>query len=134
MAHAGQEIRGRDGFTLRIVSIDDDLLEMEASYSGEGAMPPTHLHPRQAEHFEVLEGGIRAIVDGDERTYSPGDTFDVPPGTPHTMGATTPTRMRWEVRPALRTAEFFERLHSGQITDGAAFLEEFSAEFRLVTD
>ena len=132
MAHAGQEIHGRDGFTLRLLRLEDEVLEMEASYSGKGAPPPEHLHPQQAERFEVLEGTIRAVIDGDERRYEQGDTFEVPPGTPHTMGAEAPTRMRWEVRPALRTAEFFERLHSGQVTDGAAFLEEFSDEFQLV--
>ncbi|MEA2442036.1 MAG: hypothetical protein QOH76_3460 [Thermoleophilaceae bacterium] len=129
VAHAGQEIHGRDGFTLRLIRIEDEVLEMEASYSGEGALPPEHLHPRQTERFEVLEGTIRASVDGSEHVYGTGDTFEVPPGTPHTMGAETPTRMRWEVRPALRTAEFFERLHSGQF--GPNFLEEFSEEFRL---
>lgn len=49
-----------------------------------------------------------------------------------------PARVLWEVRPALRTAEFFERLYAG--LDAAAaggdfdfggFLAEFSAEFRL---
>src|SRR3954467_8115645 len=114
MAHAGQEIHGSDGFVLRLIRIDDELLEMEASYSGSGAMPPEHLHPRQAERFEVLEGKISAIVDGNEHSYEQGDEFEVPPGTRHTMGAPTPTRLRWEVRPSLRTAEFFERLHSGQ--------------------
>jgi hypothetical protein len=46
--------------------------------------------------------------------------------------------MRWEVRPALRTAEFFERLY-GEAADGtpsstsiADLLEEFSDEIRLV--
>ena len=51
------------------------------------------------------------------------------------MAAEGPTRMRWEVRPALRTAEFFERLY-GEGPDSAremgdAFLTEFEAEFRL---
>jgi quercetin dioxygenase-like cupin family protein len=131
VAHAGQEIHGRDGFTLRLIRIEDEVLEMEASYGGSGAMPPEHLHPRQAERFEVLDGEIRAVIDGDERRYEQGDTFEVPPGTRHTMGATTPTRLRWEVRPALRTADFFERLNSGEVTDFAAFLDEYSEEFRL---
>jgi hypothetical protein len=42
--------------------------------------------------------------------------------------------VRWHVRPALRTAEFFERLYSGQVTVGAAFLREFEDEFRLTGD
>ena len=114
---------------------DGDLLEMEASYSGEAGMPPEHLHPKQAERFEVLEGRMRAIVDGEERVYEEGESFDVPPGTPHQMAAEGPTRMRWEVKPALRTAEFFERLY-GDGPDSAremgdAFLTEFEAVFRL---
>jgi hypothetical protein len=44
------------------------------------------------------------------------------------MAADGPTRVRWEVRPALRTAEFFERLFSG---GGEDLLTEFSAELRL---
>ena len=114
---------------------DGELLEMEASYSGEAGMPPEHLHPKQAERFEVLEGRMRAIVDGEERVYEEGESFDVPPGTPHQMAAEGPTRMRWEVKPALRTAEFFERLY-GDGPDsaremGESFLTEFEAEFRL---
>ena len=51
------------------------------------------------------------------------------------MGAEGPARMRWEVRPALRTAEFFERLY-GTGPDsarelGEKFFTEFSDEFRL---
>ena len=114
---------------------DGELLEMEASYSGEAEMPPEHLHPKQAERFEVLEGRMRAIVDGEERVYEEGESFDVPPGTPHQMASEGPTRMRWEVKPALRTAEFFERLYgdgpgSARVM-GERFLVEFEAEFRL---
>src|SRR3954452_22837145 len=90
---------------------DGELLEMEATYSGEAGMPPEHLHPKQAEHFEILEGSMRAVVGGEERVYEAGESFEVPEGTPHQMAAEGPTRMRWEVRPALRTAEFFERLY-----------------------
>ena len=135
MAHAGQVIEGRAGFRLKLLrtaaETGGELLEMEASYPGGAGMPPEHLHPSQAEHFEVLEGTILAVIDGVERRYETGDTIDVPPGTPHTMGPTDgPARTRWEVRPALRTAEFFERLHGdpSQIGD---VLADFSDEFRL---
>ena len=139
MPHAGQEIEGFGGHRLKLIKTGDEtggeLLEMEASYSGEAGMPPAHFHPNQAERFEVLEGAMRAIVDGDGRVYEAGESFDVPPGTPHQMGAEGPARMRWEVRPALRTAEFFERLY-GTGPDsarelGEKFFTEFSDEFRL---
>ena len=135
MAEAGQEIEGFGGMRLRFDRVDPEALVMEASYSGEAGMPPNHLHPSQTERFEVLEGSLRAIVDGEERVYALGERFEVPAGTPHQMAAEEPTRMRWEVRPALRTAEFFERLYGegpGSAREmGEGFFTEFSDEFRL---
>ena len=130
MAHAGQEIEGRNGVRLRLVKIDAEVLEMEATYPGDGSLPPEHFHPRQDERFEVLEGTLRAIISGSEHHYEPGETFDVPAGTPHQMAAETPARFRWEVRPALRTAEFFERLYGAE-PPGPDFLTEFSEEIRF---
>jgi quercetin dioxygenase-like cupin family protein len=121
---------------LRLVRLSDELLEMEASYSGEGAMPPMHLHPSQAERFEVLEGKMQTVIDGADQAYEAGSAFEMPPGTPHQMRADGPSRLRWEVRPALRTADFFERMYTAppqSAEEGAAFLREFSPEFRLVT-
>jgi len=139
MARAGDEIDSPGGMRLRFVrtaaETEGELLEMEATYAGDGSMPPMHLHPRQSERFEVLEGSMRTIVGGEERVYERGESFEVPAGTPHQMGADEPTRMRWEVRPALRTAEFFERLygdgpHSAREM-GERFWAEFEDEFRL---
>jgi mannose-6-phosphate isomerase-like protein (cupin superfamily) len=139
MAHAGQEIQSPGGMHLRFVrtgaETDGELLEMEATYSGDGGMPPMHLPPCQAERFEVIEGAMRAIVGDEERVFETGESFEVPAGTPHQMGAEGPTRMLWEVRPALRTAEFFERLYSegpdGARELGEKFFAEFHEEFRL---
>lgn len=134
-------IEGRDGSELRIVrsgaETGGELLEIEASYPGTGGMPPEHLHPRQAESFEVLEGSLRTEIDGVEARYGAGESFEVPAGTPHRMGSDIPTRFRWRVRPALRTAEFFERLHGsgpGSAEDAASpaeFLAAFSGEIRF---
>jgi mannose-6-phosphate isomerase-like protein (cupin superfamily) len=139
MAHAGQEIEGGSGFRLLFVKTaaetGGELLEMEATWAGDGRLPPDHFHPRQDERFEVLEGTIRAIIGGSERRFEQGETFEVPAGTPHQMTGETPARARWEVRPALRTAEFFERLYGdgpdSARASGADFLTEFSDEFRL---
>jgi quercetin dioxygenase-like cupin family protein len=138
MAHAGQEIHGAGGFKLRLIrtgaETDGELLEMEGAWGGDGGLPPNHFHPSQDEHFEVLEGTLHTVVDGAERFYSAGESFDVPAGTPHQMAGDGPARAKWEVRPALRTAEFFERLngdgpHSARAM-GAAFFEEFSDVYR----
>jgi mannose-6-phosphate isomerase-like protein (cupin superfamily) len=139
MAHQGQEIETPAGMTLLLVrtgnETDGELLAMEATYSGEAGMPPEHLHPSQVERFEVVEGSMHAIVGGEERVYEVGESFEVPAGTAHQMAAQGPTRMRWEVRPAMRTAEFFERLFgSGPDSAqemGETFFAEFEDEFRL---
>jgi quercetin dioxygenase-like cupin family protein len=135
MADAGQVLRGQ-GVELQLIrtaaETDGELLEMEAAYAGTGTLPPEHLHPRQAERFEVLEGTIRAIVAGVERRYGRGETFEVPAGTPHQMAAVDgPARMLWEVRPALRTAEFFERLYGESDRSIGDLLSEFDDEIRL---
>jgi mannose-6-phosphate isomerase-like protein (cupin superfamily) len=136
VAHVGQELSGPGGLVLRIVRLEAEVLEMDASYSGDGPMPPVHLHPAQTERFEVLDGEMRTIIDGAERVYEHGSVFEVPPGTPHQMAAEGPARVRWEVRPALRTAEFFERMYTAPPQgpeEGAEFLRAFSDEFRLAT-
>jgi mannose-6-phosphate isomerase-like protein (cupin superfamily) len=138
MAEQGQTIQGIGGFRLRILTLSDELLEMEAHYAGDGNFPPVHLHPQQEEHFEVVSGRMLTLIDGDERTYDAGNAFDVPAGTPHTMKADGPTVMNWKVTPSMRTAEFFERAYAagGQnamsAEEAAAFLEEFKNEFRAV--
>jgi quercetin dioxygenase-like cupin family protein len=141
LPHAGQEIEGFGGMSLLLVrtgeETEGELLQMEATYSGEAGMPPMHLHPSQAEHFEILEGSMRTKIGSEERVYEAGEVFEVPEGTPHQMAAQGPTRTRWEVRPALRTAEFFDRLYgSGPESAqemGESFFAEFEDEFRLVS-
>src|SRR5436190_13729997 len=137
MAAAGDVIEGFGGFRLRLVRVEPEVLEMEASYGGATGPPPSHLHPSQDERFEVLEGTMRTVIDGVSRSYDVGGTFAVPAGTPHQVNAEGPARVRWEVRPALRTAEFFERLYGDgpgsarEAEDPADFFAEFSEEFRL---
>ena len=136
MAHAGQEIHGGSGFRLKLIrtaaETDGELLEMEGSWSGQGGLPPNHFHPSQDEHFEVLEGSLRTVIGGAERRYSEGEAFDVPAGTPHQMAGDGPARAKWEVRPALRTAEFFERLYGDGPDSASAMGADFAAEFRDV--
>jgi quercetin dioxygenase-like cupin family protein len=129
MAYEGQELVGQNGFRLKLVRITEEVLEMEGSYSGEGGLPPEHYHPHQHEHFVVLDGAVKAVVNGEERRYLAGEAFDIPAQTPHQMAGDGPARLHWEVRPALRTAEFFERAYGGD--PGQDFLETFADEFRL---
>lgn len=120
-----------------------ELLEVESTWSRPGAEPPEHHHPSQEERFEVLEGELRARIDGEERTLRAGDVLQIPPSTTHSMWNPGPgvARARWETRPALRTEAFFEMVwglaqaaHAGKTQDpehAAAMMREYEAEFRL---
>jgi quercetin dioxygenase-like cupin family protein len=150
MARAGDRLTNpRTGQTLvfRRTSAETagELVEVEAIYEAGSERPPEHLHPRQEERFEVLEGEMRARVAGEERTLARGDTLTIPPGTPHAMwneGA-APARLSWQTRPALRTEEFFESFfglaQDGRVTaagvppplHAAVLLREYRDEFRL---
>ena len=85
-----------------------ELLVLEARYHPQSTPPPAHYHPFQEEQFEILEGQMHVVLDGDERTYGVGEALTVPPGTPHTMHnpGDVVARVRWEVRPALQTEVF----------------------------
>jgi uncharacterized RmlC-like cupin family protein len=82
------------------------------TYGAGNEPPPKHLHPSQDEHFEVLEGSVRAKIAGEEREYGSGDTIDIPRKVAHQLWnpSSVPARVRWQVRPALRTREWFEAL------------------------
>jgi quercetin dioxygenase-like cupin family protein len=89
-----------------------DALDVEALYGPGGSPPPKHLHPAQAEHFEVLEGALNTRVNGTERVLGSGDTLDIPAGAAHQMwnAGSEPARVRWRTIPAGRTLEWFEAL------------------------
>lgn len=140
MVHAGQQLTGSGNY-LRFIrtaaETDGELLEMESTYREGAALPPAHFHPSQDESFEVLEGTVRTIIDGVEATHEEGDTFHVPAGAVHQMVGEAGTRLNWQVRPALRTAEFFEGLYTGSAAarrgeefDLEAFLSQHTAEVR----
>lgn len=100
------------GQTLERLSEDDEVLVMETTYAAAGATAPAHFHPSQEERFTVLSGAVRAGVEGEERILREGDELVVPAGAAHHFGGhpEEAARVRWEVRPPLRTWEFFEGL------------------------
>ena len=131
-------VNPHNGQQLDVLSSTPELLVLETTYEPGGMQPPAHFHPEQDEHFEVLEGELRVVLDGRELHVAAGDTIDVPRGAVHSMwgGGEAQTRVRWETRPALRTEEFLRRIWgiaAGDEGDAMAVLAEYDREFRLAT-
>jgi mannose-6-phosphate isomerase-like protein (cupin superfamily) len=140
----GDRLRLSPNSTLELKASDDELLEVEATYDGGGSPPPNHLHPAQDEHFEILEGSMQVVVEGEERTLDAGDEIAIPRGTAHQMwnSGDVSARVKWETRPRGRTEDFFRAVDEvmpddGGMPDLARMLElvqDFDDTFRLVTE
>jgi quercetin dioxygenase-like cupin family protein len=149
MAKAGDEFIRPNGerLTFRKTSreTNGELLEMEMVYSPNSSKPPSHYHPNQDEHFEVLRGTIVTEIGGQVRSFEAGDSFYVPRGTHHWMYNTSsePGTVIWQVQPALETETLFETLWGlgidGKSNDNgipnllqiAVLFREYRREFRL---
>jgi mannose-6-phosphate isomerase-like protein (cupin superfamily) len=132
MAHAGQIVENpATGERITFVSIAEDLLVMDDVWTRAGHRAPEHVHPEMEERWEVVAGRAAFRVGGVESEAGPGDVVTAPAGTPHQ--AWNPTggevRLRIEMRPALRWAEFTERLFRGEAPEH--LLREFSREVAL---
>ncbi|GGB67070.1 cupin [Knoellia flava TL1] len=110
-ADAHRTIRLGPRQTLTVLSSTPDALELECVWQP-GTPPPTHWHPTQHEHFDVLEGELTVVLDGDQRVLAAGDALDIPPRTAHRMwnAGSDPCRASWTVRPAERTEELFRTM------------------------
>lgn len=132
--------------SVEVRSSAPEALKVEATYGAAGKPPPKHLHPAQDEHFEVLAGTLRAVVGDEERTLGPGETLEIPRGTPHQMWnpGGEQARVVWQTRPRGRTEQWFTALDTlqrqgrvggnglpGPLAFGA-LLTEYSDVFRLV--
>jgi quercetin dioxygenase-like cupin family protein len=108
-----------------------ERLVMRSTWTRPGRRAAAHVHPAMEERYEVLAGTAAFRIAGIERTASAGETVVVAPGTPHL--AWNPTAgvvsLRITMTPALRWADFVERLFAGE--DGALLLRAYAAEIRL---
>ena len=90
-----------------------EYVEMEWTLPPDAFAPPPHIHPTQAEEYEVLEGSFDVMVDGEWRTLTQGDSASVPPGTDHTfrMNSDKPVRVRNFHRPGGHFDSFIAEQH-----------------------
>jgi quercetin dioxygenase-like cupin family protein len=89
-----------------------ELLEYELEFVPSGFAVRDHLHPRQEERHEVLEGSLGIVVDGNDRRLGESDVQIVPVGTRHRIYKTqdAPIRARFALRPALDSEVLLETL------------------------
>jgi mannose-6-phosphate isomerase-like protein (cupin superfamily) len=75
----------------------------------EGGFVPggEHVHDNLTEHFDVVQGRIGFVVDGEEKVVTAGEQLTVPPGTWHRWwnAGEGEVRIRSRVEPALRFEE-----------------------------
>src|SRR3954452_7773780 len=91
-------------FTHTAASTGGALLAFDLALRPGGAVPIPHVHPKQTERFEVLDGRMRFRVGLRTRPAGAGDVVAVAPGVVHAFASAgdTEARLRVEVRPALR--------------------------------
>ena len=118
-----------------------ELLEMEVSGRPRGFLNQRHVHPEQVERIEVILGTVKVAMNGREHVLRPGNSIEVPAGTPHTQVAVgdEPGTVRIQVRPAGQTEAFMRRVaqlcREGQFmrqgfprpVAGAGLVQEFAA-------
>ena len=114
MIHPGQTLENpvtgeRFTFIETAASSGGEVLAFELALRPGGSVPIQHVHPRQTERFEVLEGemqfrfGLRRSIAG------AGEVVEVQPGVAHGFANVSDeeVRVRVEVRPALAMEEMF---------------------------
>lgn len=89
-----------------------ERLVLEVLGRPKGFFLQEHVHLGQVERHEVLSGQLNLEIEGREHLLSPGQSLEVPAGTPHRQLPAGPGagRVRIELRPAGRTQELVERL------------------------
>src|ERR687897_2115192 len=70
-------------FTDTAATTGGELLAFELALRPGGAVPIPHVHPIQAERFEVIAGRMRFRIGLRRRLAGPGDVVEVAPGVLH---------------------------------------------------
>lgn len=78
---------------LHPTSGDYDLAHFETPAKSQG--PPPHIHSNYEESFLILDGEMEFMVDGAMKTYTAGQSIDIPPGTLHTFSNVSEKPCTW---------------------------------------
>jgi quercetin dioxygenase-like cupin family protein len=116
MATKGQTIVNpvsgeRITFRTTAAETDGALVAIDLELAPGGRVPGgRHVHPLQAELFEVIRGRMRFRIGRETIFAGPGEVNLVPPGVPHDFAnaGDEDALVRVEVRPALKMEQLFE--------------------------
>jgi quercetin dioxygenase-like cupin family protein len=117
MAQTGDRFEMPDGSVYAVAAAAADsggeFVGMDFTLPPGSVAPPPHVHPSAEESFEVIEGALDLMVDGEWSTLTVGESASVPPQTLHTFknrsGATV--RVRNVHRPAERFEDYIEQIY-----------------------
>jgi quercetin dioxygenase-like cupin family protein len=115
MAYAGQILENTQSgerFTFRKTAADTngEYLEFDLELQPGGQVPGKHVHPKQEERFEMLDGTMKFKLGRKTVVAKAGDVVTVPAGKAHKFanGGVTTAHVRVTVTPALKMEELFE--------------------------
>ena len=150
MAYAGQTLENPvsgERITFRATAADTEgaLVAIDLELPAGRRVPgPLHIHPKQEERFEVVEGTMRFRMAHKRIVAGAGEVVVVPAGVAHDFAnaGETEAHVRVEIRPALKMERMFETAvalaEQGRTTRGgipkpldlALFTREFDDEVR----
>jgi quercetin dioxygenase-like cupin family protein len=92
---------------------DGEFVGMDFTLPPGSVAPPPHVHPTPAEEFEVVEGSLDLVIDGEWRTLNVGESASVSPGALHTFRNRSGKTVRVHNihRPAARFEDYIEHIH-----------------------
>ncbi|MCB0032394.1 MAG: cupin domain-containing protein [Anaerolineales bacterium] len=98
-----------------------ELLQIMYAVEGPESQPaiPRHIHLQSEERFEVVQGQLGVILDGERQLFVSGEQLLIPPGTPHTFWNAGEGELRFitDVRPPGRQQTYWETVF-GLAEDG----------------
>jgi mannose-6-phosphate isomerase-like protein (cupin superfamily) len=87
-----------------------DLLEFDITGRPFGLLTQPHVHTRQAERYEILEGAMRLVTPTADIHLTQGESYELPAGVTHSqIPATEHLKVRIQVRPRANSHDLFRR-------------------------
>ena len=114
-------ISHRITFMQTAAQTNGDLLQIMYAVEEPETKPsiPLHIHLQCTERFEVIDGQLGVMLEGEPRVLAVGEEVLIPPGTPHTFWNVGEGELRFitDVRPPGRLQTYWETVF-GLAEDG----------------